>query len=321
MLMTDQVFTIGVPQGVGPTFGDLYGFPRRIPEGVDVIECFPLVPVPEGIFHIRADLLGQLAMATGCRRTACLLMTEDRAYSGYSTADVEDPFTMALDEALSDINFIGAIVTGEGDIKEKHTLPLFGSWDRLKGLLLPGSKIIVVQPNNRDLCRVIPAHRMQAAYEPKTPLEFQGETIEQIFREALENTSLSIEDCEFIVRLRLDALKNDISYNLTGSAVGDSGPSNALRPGRYSDLDVIAESKRPIDEIVAHFEKIAEAHYGSLLKVPKVVKISGSQETVMGYIYSYPDGTPIFDFYPTNLLSNAFVRPEYYQRKFFIKLS
>lgn len=307
---------------------DIYRFPRVIPDDLAVVDAFPLNPIPEHLDPIKADLLGELALAQAPfsgRRMACILAGKNEGYGGHtverSPSDIDDPFIMALGKVPQDARLYGVMVTGEGPMKEKHVMPSGKAYDLIAPRLLPGSPVIVIPPNTQDTCRYIPESMHQAAYRPKVASIFQGRTFPQIKIEAIRNTTLSIEDCEFVAHLRLSGLKDDIHYYLTGSANGQSGPSCALKPSMYSDLDIIAVGEKSKAETEACFEDMAEAWYGPLEKEPKVVTIAGSEDTLEGCIYSNPQAGISIDFYAIDQLQKAFVRPENLARNFYHQLS
>ena len=307
---------------------DMHRFPRVVPDNLDIMDAFPLNPIPECLGPVMSDLLGQLALANAPfsgKRIACILAGADEGYGGHtierSRSDVVDPFLMALEKVPKGAKLYGVMVTGEGPMKEKHVMPSGKAYDLLSPLLVPHSDIVVVPPNTRDVCRFIPEFMHASAYRTKVASVFQGRTIFESQVEAIRYTSLSMEDCEFVAHLRHAGLRDDIHYYLTGSSNGQSGPSVALRPGMYSDLDIIAVSDKDKNEIEARFEDIAEAWYGPLEKKTKVVNIAGSDDMVKGCIYSNPEAGIEIDFYATNRIRKALVRPENADRNYFHQLS
>jgi hypothetical protein len=302
--------------------------PRVFPAGANVIEAFPLQPIPERLSAARADVLGQLALAHAPfsqRRTACILAGADEGYGGHviehSPTHIEDPFMMALEKVPEGARLYGIIVAGTGDMKEKHLLPSGKAYDAIAPLLFPGSPIIVIPPNQTDICRFIPEAQHQSAYVPKPLTTLEGTTFMQVYREAIRSTVLSAEDCAFIARLRLSGLDDSIHYYLTGSANGESGPSVALRPGLYRDLDIIAVSDHGKQQTEAAFEAVAQAHYGVLEKTPKVVTVAGTSQELEGCLYTNSAAGIAIDFFTAPALENAFVRPESYDRHYFHQLS
>lgn len=263
---------------------DVFRVPRVMPENTVVIDAFPLNPIPERLAPVKANLLGELALAHAPfsrRRIACILAGKNKGYGGHviehSPTDIEDPFMMALGKAPEGADLYGIMVTGAGQMKEKHILPSGAAYDAIAPRLLPGSPIVVMPPNRQDVCRFIPESRHISAYSPKPPSVFKGRTVMEIYGEAIRNTYLSMEDCMFVAHLRLAGLRAGIHYFLTGSGNGLSGPSVAIRPGMYSDLDIIAISERDKAEVEAEFESVAEACYGVLEKVPKLVDVAGDK--------------------------------------------
>ena len=307
---------------------DMFRVPRVMPEDVVVIDAFPLNPIPERLDPVKADLLGELALAQASfsgRRIACILAGENKGYGGHvierSPIDIEDPFMMALAKVPEGADLYGILVTGEGSMKEKHVLPSGAAYDAIAPRLLPGSPIVILPPNRTDVCRFIPESRHQTAYNPKPASVFEGQTVMEIYSEAMRNTYLSMEDCMFVAHLRLAGLKNGIHYFLTGSGNGLSGPSVAIRPGMYSDLDIIAISDRDSAEVEAEFESVAEACYGALEKVPKLVHVAGSDRQVEGCIYSNLESGISIDFFVSKRIEDAFVRSESLERNYFHQLS
>lgn len=307
---------------------DMYKFPRVVPDDLVMIDAFPLHPVPECLDPVKQDLLGQLALADAPfsgKRIACILAGADKGFGGHtverSRTDADDPFIMALAKVPEGEKLFGVMVAGEGPMKEKHVMPSGKAYDLISPLLIPGAPIVVLPPNRNDVCRFIPAFMHKSAYRTKVASVFQGRTIFESQVEAIRYTSLSMEDCEFVAHLRHSGLENSIHYYLIGSSNGQSGPSVALRPGMYNDLDIIAVSDRDKNEIEARFEDIAEAWYGPLEKEPKVVNIAGSNDLLEGCIYSNPKAGIVIDFYATHLLKEALVRPENETRYFYHQLS
>jgi hypothetical protein len=307
---------------------DMFRVPRVMPEGTVVIDAFPLSPIPERLDPVRADLLGELALAHAPfsgRRIACILAGENEGYGGHviehSPTNIEDPFMMALRKVPEGVDLYGIMVTGEGLMKEKHVLPSGAAYDAIAPRLLPGSPIVMMPPNRTDVCRFIPESRHATAYSPKPISIFEGKTVVEIYSEAIRSTCLSMEDCMFVAHLRLAGLKQGIHYFLTGSGNGLSGPSVAIRPGMYSDLDIIAISDRDAAEVEAEFEGLAEACYGVLDKVPKLVNVAGSDRQVEGCIYSNLDSGISIDFFASKKLEDAFVRSESLERNYFHQLS
>lgn len=308
---------------------DLYRFPRNTSENVTIIDTFRLRPIPEQMDDIKADLLGQLALAKAPfsdRRVACILAGEDEGYGGHTLelerSDFEDPFLMALSKIPNqNTRIYGVMVTGEGPMKEKHVLPSPAVYDRIASHLLPRSPIIVIPPNQTKHCRVIPESMHCQAYRSKPPVVFRGNSIIESTIEAIENTLLSMQDCEFVACLRHAGIKDKIEYYITGSSSGHSGPSYALRPGLYSDLDIIAVGKFSKDYIVERFEAIASSFYGSLKKESKSPRVDGVGEVIEGLLYTGTEESISIDFFPQNKVENAFVRSEYLSRNFFCKLS
>jgi hypothetical protein len=307
---------------------DMFRVPRVITEDVVVIDAFPLNQIPERLDPVKADLLGQLALAYAPfsgQRIACILAGENEGYGGHTVergpTDIEDPFMMALSQVPEGAQLYGIMVTGQGSMKEKHVMPSGKAYDAIAPLLLPGSPIVVMPPNQKDVCRFIPESRHRSAYSPKPLSVFEGKTVMEIYGEAIRNTTLSMEDCMFAAHLRLAGLNDGIHYYLTGSANGDSGPSVTLRPGMYRDLDVIAVSEQSRDQTEAAFEALAEAHYGKLKKVPKFVGVAGTSKTIEGCIYSNKVSGVVIDFFASNELEGSFVRPESLERNYFHQLS
>lgn len=307
---------------------DMDRVPRVLPPSVEVLDAFPLHPVPKRLWQARTELLGELALAeapASGRQIACILAGAEEGYGGHtvetSPTNALDPFAMALEKVPNGAKLFGVMVTGKGTMKDKHVMPSAEAYDAVSPLLLPGSPFYVIPPNQSELCRRIPEGMHQAAYEPKLASVFRGGTPFESTLEALDVTSLSMEDCRFVGQLRHAGLAADVHYYLTGSANGLSGPSVALRPGMYSDLDIIAVSERGREATEAHFEAVAEATYGSLEKTPKVVSIAGTDDTLEGCIYSNTEAGISIDFYATQTLKDAFVRPEYYGRNYFHQLS
>ncbi len=307
---------------------DMYRFPRVVPDDLVIIDAFPLNTIPERLEPVMSDLLGQLALAEAPfsgKRIACILAGADEGYGGHtyerSHSDVEDPFLMALEKVPKGAKLHGIMVTGEGPMKEKHVMPSGKAYDLLSPLLLPGSDIVVVPPNTRDVCRFIPEFMHKSAYRSKVASVFQGRTVFESQVEAIRYTSLSMEDCNFVAHLRHAGLRDDIHYYLTGSSNGHSGPSVALRPGMYSDLDIIAISERDKAEVEAEFESVAEACYGALEKVPKLVHVAGTDRQVEGWIYSNLKSGISIDFFVSHELKDAFVRAESLDRNYFHQLS
>jgi hypothetical protein len=299
-----------------------------MPENTVVIDAFPLNPIPERLAPVKADLLGQLALAQAPfsgRRIACILAGENEGYGGHviehSPTDIEDPFMMALGKVPVGADLYGIMVTGEGSMKEKHVLPSGAAYDAITSLLLPGSPIVIMPPNRQDVCRFIPESRHASAYRPKPLSVFEGNTVMEIYSEAIHNTYLSMEDCMFVAHLRLAGLKEGIHYFLTGSGNGLSGSSVAIRPGMYNDLDIIAISERDKAEVEAEFESVAKACYGVLEKVPKLVNVAGTDRQVEGCIYSNEKSGISIDFFASNQVKDAFVRSENLERNYFHQLS
>jgi hypothetical protein len=229
---------------------------------------------------------------------------------------------MALSKVPSDAPIYGIMAAGEGaQMKEKHLMPSGAMYDKIASLLLPGAPIVVMTPNNTDRCRYIPESMHRAAYDPKQPYVFGGTTLHQIMVEAIRETSLCIEDCQLVAELRQSGIVHGVQYYLTGSANGRSGPSHALRPGLYRDLDIIAVSSKSRAVVESSFEQIAEKRYGSLVKLPKTVTVAGSGASVEGSIYTDSAATISIDFYAAQKLSQAFVRPEYLERCYYLQLS
>lgn len=310
---------------------DAFRMPRVIPADAFVIDAFPLYPIPERFSRIKADLLGELALAQAPfsgRRVACILAGDNEGYGGHtierSPTDIDDPFMMALSKVPQGATLHGIAVAGAdetGNMKEKHTLPSGNAYDAIAPLLAPQSLIVVLPPNQTDVCRVIPESRHQSAYAPKASSIFKGQTFEAMYSEAIRYTSLSMEDCMFAVHLRVMGLRDGIHYYLTGSANGDSGPSVLLKPGMYEDLDIIAVADISKAQIEASFEASASKYYGPLKKTSKVVAVAGSDRTIAGCIYSNQASQISIDFFAANRLEDAFVRPEYRERNYFHQLS
>jgi hypothetical protein len=292
-----------------------------------VVDAFPLQPVPASIGHIAADLYRELEQADAPlsgRNTACVLVTEHAGYGGHvvehSPTDVEDGFEMALDKVPYTATILGILATGKGTMKEKHIMPFGSTYDKLAPRLAPTAPIIMIPPNSRDTCRIIPAAMHEAAYEPKAPSIFQGATIFESEVEAIRYTALSPKDCAFVARLRHAGLDNGIHYYLTGSSSAQGAPSYALRPLSYNDLDIIAVGGKGKAHIEASFESLAESMYGPLEKEQKIVRVAASESMLEGVRYCNDTGISI-DFFPTAQLEQAFVRPEYLQRNFYHQLS
>ncbi len=307
---------------------DMVRFPRVMPQDVDVIDTFPLIKVPGRLELAKADVLGELALAQAPfsgRLIACILAGEDEGYGGHvierSLTDTDDPFMMALGKVPEDAKLYGIMIAGKGPMKEKHVLPSGKAYDAIAPRLLPGSPIVVMPPNQTDMCRIIPESRHQTAYRPKPASVFEGTTVMEIYGEAIRNTSLSMEDCMFVAQLRLAGLQYGIHYFLTGSANGDSGPSVTLRPGMYGDLDIIAVSEMDRATVEAQFEGLAEAYYGVLEKTPKVVQVAGTNRKIEGCIYTNPVSGISIDFFVSGIVEDAFVRPESLERNYFHQLS
>lgn len=307
---------------------DMFRVPRVMPKNSVVIDAFPLNPIPERLAPVKADLLGQLALAHAPfsgRRIACILAGENDGYGGHVTerspTDIDDPFLTALSKVPGGVALYGIMVTGEGSMKEKHVLPSGAAYDAIAPLLLPGSPIVIMPPNQIDVCRFIPESRHESAYSPKPLSVFEGKTQMEIYSEAIRNTYLSMEDCMFVTQLRLAGLKEGIHYFLTGSGNGMSGPSVAIRPDMYNDLDIIAISERDKAEVEAEFERVAEACYGVLEKVPKLVNVAGSDRQVEGCIYTNAKSGISIDFFASHQVEDAFVRSESLERNYFHQLS
>ncbi|HSW37128.1 MAG TPA: hypothetical protein VLG37_02030 [Candidatus Saccharimonadales bacterium] len=306
---------------------DINRFPRVMPVGAIVIDAFPLGPIPRQMDRIKADLLGQLALAEAPfsdRRVACILAGEHEGYGGHtverSLTDVEDAFMMALGRLPSkDTKLYAVAVTGEGPMREKHVMPSGTAYDMIAPLLFPGSSIVVIPPNTSGVCRYIPEFMHQAAYAPRPASVFQGRNFLESKLEAIRYTALCIEDCEFVAHLRQAGLEEEIHYYLTGSSSGQGGPSFAIKPGMYGDLDIIAISQKDKAEVEASFESLAEACYGALEKEPKVASVAGSGRLLEGALYSNSDIS--IDFYVASTLEGAFVRPENLERNFFHRIS
>lgn len=307
---------------------DIRRFPRVIPEYMTLVDAFPLNPLPEQLDPSAADLFDELALADAPfsgRHVACILAGSDEGYGGHTvernSTDVDDPFLMALRKVPDGARLYGIMVTGRGPMKEKHVMPSGAAYDLIMPLLLPGAPIVVIPPGSKDMCRFIPEPIHRAAYAPKAASVFRGKTFFESQIEAIRYTNLNMEDCELAAHLRLSGLLDGIHYYLTGSSHGPSGPSYACRPGMYGDLDIIAVSHRPKEEVEACFENIVEAHYGSLAKEPKVVHIAGSEDALEGCVYANTQAGICIDFYATHGLKSAFVRPEYLSRNFYHQLS
>jgi hypothetical protein len=228
---------------------------------------------------------------------------------------------MALSKVPEGADLYGIMVTGEGTMKEKHVLPSGAAYDAVAPRLVAGSPIVIMPPNRQDVCRFIPESRHESAYSPKPLSVFKGSTVMEVCAEAICNTYLSMEDCMFAAHLRLAGLKEGIHYFLTGSGNGLSGPSVAIRPCMYRDLDIIAISERDKAEVEAQFESVAEACYGVLEKVPKLVDVAGSNRQVKGCVYSNATSGISIDFFASHRVEDAFVRSESLERNFFHQLS
>jgi predicted DNA-binding protein len=307
---------------------DSVRIPRVFPHDTKVIDVFPLTSISERLYGPTADLLGQLALAEAPfsgRETACILAGADRGYGGHvvehSVDNAEDPFAMALAQVPDDAQLYGIMVTGKGALKEKHVLPSGEMYDAIQPHLVPDSPIIVIPPNQIAVCRRIPYDWHQRTYRPKPLSAFVGETVAEIYREAIEKTVLSVEDCMFLAKLRLAGLRDGIHYYLTGSANGQSGPSVATRPGVYSDLDIIAASSLGRGQVESSFEKLAANYYGALQKTSKLVRVVGGGRTVEGSMYVNGEIGLMIDLFVTSQPEDGFVRSEYLARNFFHQLS
>lgn len=302
-------------------------FPRVVPEGIIMIDTFQLHAIPERLQPAHQDLMKELNLAKAPysgRRVACILAGKDTGYGGHVIEHkdyIEDPFIMALEKVPNGAELYGIMVAGEGkEMKEKHLLPSGNGYDAIKARLIPGSPIVIVPPNLPNMCRHIPDSIHQSAYAQKPPFAFLGKSVVAIYSEAMRNTNLSVEDSLFIADLRIAGINEDIQFYLTGSGNGISGPSVAIRPGLYRDLDIIAVSEQIEEVVQAKFENVAQARYGVLDKVPKLVRAEDGR-LVNGCIYSNVESGISIDFFVVKRLEDAFVRKDYFDRYWFHKVS
>jgi len=296
---------------------DTYTFPGIWPEEVVFLDPYPEVPIPESIWHIRDQLIGELALAQPDlfeRRSGCVLIGPDRGYGGHSQTDVAEAFAMALDQVPEHEVLYGAMLGVAGvRAKTKSGMPNFASFHRALPRFVDDAKFSIVQPNIKQH-RVIPLHALVPAYAGNTDLpRFTGTTLTQCQIEAIRYTALSVRDCEYVAHLRLAGLKTGTHYYLTGSGSGLGGPSIALNPaGPYHDLDIIATNDElEPDEISAAFKVISEAFYGPLEEERKVVRIAESSKLLEGSVYCSPASQISIDFFPGKRLQDVLVRPEY----------
>src|SRR6266540_1541263 len=285
---------------------DTYTFPTVIPEGITVIDNHSIIRVPEQLLPIMTDLLGELAQAQPDglgRRSACVLVGHDRGYGGYSVNDVVDSFPMALDKVPEGKFLYGAMSLAIGSkSKEKNAMPSGADFDRLVPLLTANAKFCILQPNDWDMCRILPAATIAPRYESGEVEELMGQTKLAAQKELIQLTMLSPRECEFLAELRFAGRDAGVRYHLMGSGVGFKGQSAALHPGMNEDLDIIAVSDRDQVEIVASFEAMASEFYGSLTRKHKVVRMLGARRVVEGYVYSGKDNGIRIDFFAGNTL-------------------
>lgn len=302
------------------------------------IECGeqePRAQVHQRLELAKPLLLGELALANSPysgRNTACVLDAGDSLYGGHSIEFASGQSVSAEEMALGKIvstheqvQVVYVTGTGEGVRKAKHVMPTPEAYDLLASRLHPEAKMILLQPDDPDAFLIRGAGALRRAYEAKAFSVFNGTTA-PVDDEILMNTILAPEDASLIHHLHLQGVAEGIHYYLTGSASGRGGASSCVNTWMtYRDMDLIAITKRPREEIEAEFEDIAGVWYGDLKKEPHDVKLWPSDEVREGVTYTgtcFMRGRPAeIDLFVAPSLQDATVRPEYINRNFFHQIS
>ena len=290
---------------------------------------FPYEEIAEADVADVQALLDELKFAhapiTG-RRTACALVGEYYAYTGHTLeqADgtVHDAVTMAAQKIRPEDSTITKVfVTGADIKKHKHIMPTRDAYDLLSPFLSSDAPIVMVGPNELDMVKVIPAAHHHQAYEaPNKGHVFSGISAQAITIEALQHTLLNRRECVFLATLRLSGLREGIQYYLTGSSSGLGGPSYAVQPDVYEDLDLIAISEKPRDEVEDSFQYLMHEYYGDSLKLPHPVKQLSTGEIVQGSQFLSNNHASV-DLFDGKTIAQALFRTDIFERELLHKLS
>ncbi len=280
---------------------------------------------------IKPTLIGELALACApltSRLTSCVLETDKGLYGGHvmeqADGEIVPASIMALSRTPSNEVVTGVWLTGKDVERPKYIMPPVHSYDELASRLDPYAPMVVVEPNTYDSLKIISPDRYREAYEPQLPYLEIKDSYWEIHRVLEEETSLELEDREFLIRLRDLGIQHGIAFYLTGSSSRNGGPSGIFtRNWTYGDIDLIAISDINEEEVRKVFEELATLTYGEMESLEGNVNVWPSGETRNGlrYVAKAPRYWSSIHLFISDSLANVVIRPEYFERNFFLKVS